>query len=94
MTVTIAFPDFVDTGTHARSLGPDGQPLGFLPMSSSSFMSTETAASDIVAAAADRKREIIMSRRARLGKWLKLIAPSIPDRMARQAIEKAEHKGQ
>lgn len=92
VSVTIAFPDWVDTGTQARSLGPDGQPLGTNPLSSSSFMSTNRAAQDIVVAAAARKREIVMSRRARWGKWLKLIAPTIPDKLARQAIEKAERK--
>lgn len=90
VTVTIAFPDFVATGTQARSLGPDGQPLGTNPLHSTSAMPTEEAARDIIAAAAARKREIIMSRRARWGKWLKLIAPTIPDRLTRQAIEKLE----
>jgi short-subunit dehydrogenase len=93
VSVTIAFPDFVATGTQARSLGPDGQAIGKNPVSATSAMPTDDAARDIIAAAAARRREIIMSRRARLGKWLKLIAPTIPDRLARQAIEKLEKSG-
>lgn len=92
LTVTIALPDFVATGSQARSLGPDGQPLGTNPLQSSSVMPPEEAAAQIVAAAAQRKREIIMSRRARVGRWLKLIAPTITDKLARQAIEKLERK--
>lgn len=91
VTVTIALPDFVATGTQSRSLGPDGLPLGTNPLESSSLMSTGEAARDIITAAAARKREIIMSRRARLGKWLKLIAPTVPDKLARQAIERLEN---
>lgn len=92
VTVTIVFPDFVATGTQARSMGPDGQPLGTVPANLDKGLSTGQCAREIVAAAASRKREIIMSRRARLGKWLKLIAPGIPDRLARNAIERAGHR--
>jgi short-subunit dehydrogenase len=91
VSVTIAFPDWLGTGAQARSLGPDGQALGTDRLPSSKAMPVGEAARDIIAAAAARRREIIMSRRARLGKWLKLFAPAIPDKMAKQAIDNLEN---
>ena len=37
---------------------------------------------------ARRKRELVMSARGRVGQWLKLVAPSLIDRIARRAIER------
>ena len=34
-----------------------------------------------------RKREVLMTRQMRLGRWLKLIAPALVDRMALKAIK-------
>jgi hypothetical protein len=35
-----------------------------------------------------REREVVMTARGRIAMWLKLIAPSLIDRMARRAIER------
>lgn len=86
VSVTIAYPDFVASGMHTRSLGPDGKPLGRNPLQVDKIMSSETCARLIIEGTARRKREIIMSTRARYGRWLKLIAPTIPDRLAKKAI--------
>ena len=51
-------------------------------------MTVETCARLIVQAAAQRKRELVMTLRGKLGMWLKLISPGLVDRMARKAIEK------
>ncbi len=88
VTVTIAFPDFVNSGFHIRALGPDGVPLGHNPLQTDKIMTSEICAEGVLDAVAARKRELIMSRRGRFGKWLKLIAPEIPDRLAKEAIEK------
>ena len=40
----------------------------------------------IVAAMGSRKREEIMTLKGKLGQWLKLIAPSVIDNMARKAV--------
>jgi hypothetical protein len=34
-----------------------------------------------------RRREVIMTTRAKLGMWLKLISPAAVDRIAKRAIE-------
>lgn len=50
-------------------------------------MTLDTCARLILAAAAARRRELVMTRRGKIGMWLKLLAPGLVDRSARRAIE-------
>jgi NAD(P)-dependent dehydrogenase (short-subunit alcohol dehydrogenase family) len=86
VTVTVVYPGFVATGVQARAYGPDGTPLGRNPLQVDQVMSTEECARLILRAAARRRREEVMTLRGKLGQWLKLIAPGLVDRIARQAI--------
>lgn len=86
VTVTLACPDFVATEIRERAFGPDGKPLGESPVQESRVMTAETCARLILAGAARRKRELILSGRGKLGLWLKLLAPALVDRIARKAI--------
>lgn len=88
ISVTIAFPDFVASGMHTRSLGADGKPLGHNPLQVDKIMTSDVCARLIVDGAVDRKRQVIMSNRSRFGQWLKLIAPRKVDEMAKRAIKK------
>jgi NAD(P)-dependent dehydrogenase (short-subunit alcohol dehydrogenase family) len=88
ISVTMAYPDFVATDVRARALGPDGNPLGTSPVQESKVMAADVCARRILKAAAGRKRELVMSRRGRLGLWLKLLAPGLIDRIARRAIDR------
>lgn len=88
ISVTIAFPDFVASGMHTRSLGADGRPLGHNPLQVDKIMTSEECARLIVKGAAQRKRQVVMSNRSRFGQWLKLIAPGKVDQIAKKAIEK------
>lgn len=88
VSVTIAFPDFVASGMHTRSLGADGKPLGHNPLQVDKIMTSEECARLILDGAAARKRQILMTTRSRLGQWLKLIAPGRVDRIAKKAIQK------
>ena len=54
-------------------------------------MSVETCARLIVAGTAARGRNIMMSRRDRLGLWLKLLAPTVVDKMALAALKREPH---
>ena len=87
VSVTMAYPDFVATGMRVRALDPDGQPLGRTTVEESKTMPVETCAQLILRAAERRQREVVMSGRAQLGQWLKLIAPGLVDRIAAQAIK-------
>lgn len=86
VTVTIIAPDFVRSEIHKRALGPDGRALGASPMRQERIMTAEKCAQLIVPAIELRRRLLITSLRGRLGRWLKLLAPSLIDRIAARAI--------
>ena len=87
VTVTVIAPDFVVSQIHRRALGADGRPLGETPMQEARIMTAERCAELIVAAMEKRQRLLITSLRGKLGRWFKLIAPGLIDRIARKAIE-------
>ncbi|HEX5128352.1 MAG TPA: SDR family oxidoreductase [Usitatibacter sp.] len=85
--VTMIYPGFVDTGIRENSAGPDGKPIGHVPVRLD-MMSVEECARITVAAMQARKREVVMTARGKMGAWLKLVAPGAVDRMAKRVIEK------
>lgn len=86
IAVTIVAPDFVVSALHRRAIGPDGTALGASPMQESRIMSAEECARLIVGAMQRRQRLLITSARGRLGRWGRLIAPALVDRLAARAI--------
>jgi short-subunit dehydrogenase len=84
--VTLIAPDFVVSEIHRRALGPDGAPLGRTPMQEARIMSAQECAARIVGAMRRRDRLLITSARGRLGRWVRLIAPRLVDRLAARAI--------
>jgi short-subunit dehydrogenase len=84
--VTLIAPDFVVSEIHRRAIGPDGTPLGKTPMQESHIMTAEACARLIVAAMRRRQRLLITSARGRLGRWARLLAPALVDRLAARAI--------
>jgi short-subunit dehydrogenase len=86
VSVTVIAPDFVRSEIHKRAIGPDGRPLGVSPMRQDRIMGADECARLIVRAIERRQRLLLTSARARLGRWLKLIAPSAIDRIAARAI--------
>jgi short-subunit dehydrogenase len=53
----------------------------------SEVMSVEECARIAVAAIEARKREVVYTARGRMAAWLKLVAPSLVDGIAKRAIE-------
>ena len=90
VTVTIVNPGFVGTGTQGRNLGADGAPLGVSPVNAAAVMTPEECARITVAAAAARKREVVMTARGKFGLWLKLFAPGLVDRITAKAIARGK----
>lgn len=88
VSVTIAAPDFVVSEIHRAAIGPDGLPLGKSPMQEAKIMSAEACARHIVRAMEKRKRLWIGSLRGRIGRFVRLFAPALTDRVARRAIER------
>jgi len=84
--VSVVAPDFVVSEIHKRAIGPDGEPLGASPMMQQKIMTADECAARIVRAMEKRQRLLLMSRRGRLGRWLKLLAPAVIDRIAARAI--------
>jgi short-subunit dehydrogenase len=84
--VSVIAPDFVVTEIHKRAIGPDGEPLGASPMQVAKIMSAADCAQRIVRAIEKRERLVVMSARGKIGRWLKLVAPSLIDRIAERAI--------
>ena len=89
VTVTMVYPGFVATEIRERAFGPDGRPLGAgnSPVREKEVMTAEECARQTIAAAASRRRELIMTARGKVGWMLKLVAPRLVDRIARKAIE-------
>jgi short-subunit dehydrogenase len=88
--VTVVFPGVVATGIRLRGYGADGRVAGVSGLKEEGAMAVEECACRIVAALRGRKRELVMTARARIGLWLKLIAPRMVDRMARAALSKRD----
>jgi short-subunit dehydrogenase len=90
VSVTMIFPDFVQTETRLRAFGPDGRPLERSPVREGQVMQVQEAAEIILEAAAKRKRDKIMSRRGQLGMWLKPFFPGLVDRIAKRAVDRGK----
>ncbi len=90
VSVTMIYPGFVATEVRERALGPDGKPIKKSPVKEKQVMTPQQCAALIIPAMAKRKRELVMTLRGKLGIWLKLIAPSLVDKIALKAIEKGK----
>jgi len=86
VTVTLVCPDFVVSEIHRRAYGPDGKPLGETPMAESKIMTTEACARAILRAARARKRLVLLSWRGKVGRYVRLLAPGLIDRIAARAV--------
>ena len=86
ISVTMIYPGFVATAVREEAFGIDGQSVGRSTVRESEVMPVERCAQIILCAAAQRKREVVMTLRGKIGMWLKLFAPGLVDRIARKAI--------
>lgn len=84
--MTVICPDFVVSEIHKRALDGKGKPLGKSPMQESKILSAQQCAEMMLPVITARDRLLITSLRGRVGRWLKLIAPGIIDKIARKAI--------
>ena len=86
VTVTMIYPGFVATGIRENATGSDGKPSKIDPVSKDDVMSVAECAAIIMGAIESRKREEIMTFKAKFGQWIKLVAPGVIDRMAKKAV--------
>jgi short-subunit dehydrogenase len=90
VSVTVVAPDFVVSEIHRRALGPDGQPLVDSPMQEAKIMTADECARMIVNAMDRRRRLVIGSFRGRVGRFVRLLAPGLIDRIATKAIREGK----
>jgi short-subunit dehydrogenase len=88
VAVTVIAPYFVRSEIRKRSAGPDGRTVEASPVKEAEIMSAEECARLVVRAMEKRQRMLVMSVKGKLGRWAKLIAPGLVDRMAEEAVRK------
>jgi len=89
VSVTIAYPGVVATATRRKGFNAQGQPAGTSGLSEDKAMPVDVCARKILQGVEARKRDVIMSPLGHVGRWLKLIAPSLVDRLAWTAQQKS-----
>lgn len=86
ISVTIAYPGVVATAIRHRGYNAAGQAAGRSGLDESDAMPVETCARLIIEGAEARQRDIVMTTQGKLGRWLKLIAPRLIDKLALKAL--------
>lgn len=86
--VCLVYPGVVLTNIRVHGWNAKGERLGSSGLDEAGAMTVEECARLIVDGMAARKREVVMSTKGKLGRWLKLIAPSVVDNLARKALAK------
>jgi len=90
VSVTIAYPGVVATEIRRRGFDAQGRPAGRSGLDERGAMSVERCARLILDGAEARRRDIVMTARGRAGRWLKLVAPDLVDRLALRALARDE----
>ncbi len=89
VTVTMIYPGFVFSEINQRALSPDGTPFGDRGYTrrKGETMETDQCGRLILAAVANRNRDLVMTWRGKIGRMLKLMSPALVDRIAKGVIE-------
>jgi short-subunit dehydrogenase len=86
VSVTTAFPGVVATATRHRGFNAKGEPAGVSGLKEDEAMSVEECAGLIIDGLNRRKREVVMTTRGKLGRFMKLLAPGLIEDMALAAL--------
>jgi len=87
VSVTTAFPGVVATQIRHRGYNATGQPAGSSGLKEDRAMPVDVCARRILDGMDRRQREVVMERRAKLGRFLKLLAPGMVENMALAALK-------
>lgn len=88
VSVTTAYPGVVATEIRRRGYDAAGRPAGKSGLDERGAMPVDTCARLILDGLEQRRREVVMTAQGRLGRWLKLLAPALVDRMALAALSR------
>ncbi len=87
VSVTTAYPGVVATQIRYRGYNAAGQPAGASGLKEDQAMPVEVCARLILDGMERRQREVVMERRAKIGRFLKLLAPGLVENMALAALK-------
>lgn len=87
VSVTTAYPGVVDTRIRYRGYNAAGGELGKSSLHEEGAMPVDECAQRIIDAMQARKRDVVMTAKGKLGRWLKLLAPGLIERMALKAVK-------
>jgi len=90
VSVTVIAPYFVQSEIRKRSPGPDGRPVEASPVREDEVMSAGECARLVVRAMERRQRMLVMSFKGKLGRWAKLVAPGLVDRIAAETVRRGK----
>ena len=88
--MTLIYPDFVETGARMESFGPDGKATREVGKRRNKAMDVKEASKIMLHAIAQRKRESILSTRGKFIPLLKVLFPSLVDRLVQKGMKKAD----
>lgn len=87
VAVTTAYPGVVATNIRYRGLNAQGVAAGSSGLKEDDAMSVEECARLILDGMDARQREVVMTTRGKLGRFIKLIAPGAIEKMALAALK-------
>jgi short-subunit dehydrogenase len=87
VSVTTAFPGVVATQIRYRGYNAAGEAAGASGLKEDKAMPVDVCAHRILDGMARRQREVVMEPRARLARYLKLLAPGMVENMALAALK-------
>lgn len=87
VSVTTAYPGVVATNIRHHGFNAAGVAAGSSGLKEDNAMRVETCAALILQGMDKRKREVVMTSKGKLGRWLKLFAPATVEAMALAALK-------
>ena len=87
VSVTTAYPGVVTTKIRHRGYNAQGRPLGMSGLKEEDAMSVEECARLIIEGMERRDREVVMTAKGKLGRFIKLLAPGMVENMALKVLK-------
>ena len=87
VSVTTAYPGVVATQIRHRGFNARGEAAGSSGLKEDDAMSVEECARLIIDGSDARRREIVMTAKGKLGRFMKLIAPGLVEKLALAALK-------
>lgn len=87
VSVTSAYPGVVATAIRYRGYNARGEAAGKSGLKEDDAMTVQECARLIIAGMDRRERQVVMTAKGKLGRWLKLLAPGVVENIALAALK-------